>query len=81
MGGTIGVAIGRTAGGTIGHILGEQMGRMSIELVQIGCTCPFTQLHWHAASAGEDKTALAPIAANNGIATLIVFIIAHPLHW
>lgn len=45
MGGTTGVAIGRTAGGTIGHILGVQIGRISIELEHIGCTCPFTQLH------------------------------------
>lgn len=35
MGGTTGVAMGLTAGGTIGHMRGEQIGRMSIELVQM----------------------------------------------
>lgn len=43
MGGMIGVCMGVIDGGTMGQIVGEQMGRISIELEQSASTTPLTQ--------------------------------------
>jgi hypothetical protein len=54
MGGTRGVSIGRTDGGTIGQIVGEHTGRKSMALEQTASARPFTQVHVQAAKAAGD---------------------------
>jgi hypothetical protein len=69
IGGTTGVWIGRTAGGTMGHIVGEQIGFKSIELVQMGVTLPFT--HRQAQLAKEEAGCKSATAATSTIADFV----------
>ncbi|MBU3617324.1 hypothetical protein [Polynucleobacter sp. JS-Polo-80-F4] len=37
----------------MGHIVGGHIGGISMELLQIGCICPFTHWQVHAAEAAK----------------------------
>lgn len=50
IGGTRGVWIGATDGGTMPQTVGGHIGGKSMELLQIGCISPPTQRQTHAAS-------------------------------